>query len=85
MISSGDAPSYFLEGLLYNVPDVNFGSSYTATFVNTINWLCKVDQKQLVCANEQYYLLNKASPVTWREDKYIAFLHTACDLWRHWL
>lgn len=28
MIVDGLAPSYFLEGLLYNVPDENFGGGY---------------------------------------------------------
>jgi hypothetical protein len=31
-IEDGVAPSYFLEGLLYNVPNDNFGSSYEDTF-----------------------------------------------------
>jgi hypothetical protein len=84
MINAGDAPSYFLEGLLYNVPDSNYGISYVYTIVNAINWLNKADQSQLVCANEQYYSLNNTSPVTWRADKCTAFLDVACNLWRQW-
>lgn len=84
MISSGDAPSYFLEGLLYNVPDSAYGTSYVDTVVNVINWLNKANHSQLVCANEQYYLLNDTSPVTWRTDKCTAFLNAACNLWRQW-
>jgi len=36
-IPAGSAPSYYLEGLLYNVPNGNFGGSYGDTLVNAIN------------------------------------------------
>lgn len=83
-IAPGDAPSYFLEGMLYNVPDSNYGVSYENTVVNALNWLNKADQSQLVCANEQYCLLNNTPAVTWRADKFTAFLNAACSLWRQW-
>ena len=35
MLKSGVAPSYYLEGLLYNVPDSQFGKSFDDTFVNS--------------------------------------------------
>src|SRR5215207_9804437 len=35
-ISDGLAPSYFIEGLLYNVPDIEFGSSYELSFGNCL-------------------------------------------------
>lgn len=84
MIKDGDAPSYFLEGLLYNVPNSNYGISYENTIINAINWLNKADHGKLVCGNEQYYLLNNTSLVTWRADKCTAFLSAVCDLWRQW-
>jgi hypothetical protein len=55
-IADGSAPSYFIEGLLYNVPDDKFGNSYSDTFVAAINWMVQADRSKLVCANEQYYL-----------------------------
>lgn len=39
LIASGLAPSYFIEGLLYNVPIDRFGGSYSANFNDTLNWL----------------------------------------------
>ncbi len=84
MIVASDAPSYFLEGMLYNVPDMSFGGSYTNTAINSINWLCQTDRSRLVCANEQYFLLNDFLPVTWRAAKFTAFLGAACDLWQRW-
>jgi hypothetical protein len=65
-LAEGVAPSYFLEGMLYNVPNVNFGTSYEDSIVHSINWIKNCDQSKLLCANEQYMLLNDHSPVTWR-------------------
>ena len=63
------APSYFLEGLLYNVPNDLFGKSYSDTFVKAINWINNCpDRSKLVCANDMYYLLHPTSPVTWRSE-----------------
>lgn len=84
MLESGDAPSYYLEGLLYNVPDDRFGTNYQDTFVNTIDWILEADRDKFVCANEQYYLLRPDSPVTWRTEKCDAFLKATSDLWSQW-
>jgi len=51
-IRDGAAPSYYLEGLFYNVPAEQYvSSSFGDTFCNGINWLVKADRKNLVCAN----------------------------------
>lgn len=84
MIEGGVAPSYYLEGLLYNVPNDKFGKSYQDTFSNAINWIHQADRSKFVCANEQYYLLHENSPVTWRKEKCEAFLTAAIDLWNQW-
>jgi hypothetical protein len=84
MIESGIAPSYYLEGLLYNVPNDNFGNSYQNTFSNVINWIQQADRSEFVCTNEQYYLLHGDSSVTWREEKCEVFLSAAIDLWNQW-
>lgn len=84
MLESGVAPSYYLEGLLYNVPSDQFGTSYEDTFVKAINWILEADRAKFVCANEQYYLLHADSPVTWRAEKCDAFLKAAVDLWKQW-
>lgn len=84
MLESGVAPSYYLEGLLYNVPDNQFGTNYEKTFVNVINWILETDRTNFVCANEQYYLLRDNSPVTWRSEQCDAFLTASVDLWTQW-
>lgn len=78
--SKAVAPSYFLEGLLYNVPASEFGRNYQDTFVNAISWLQKADKKQLQCANELHWLVRNGN-VTWSEADYDAFMVGIVTLW----
>lgn len=84
LIASGVAPSYYLEGLLYNVPDDKFDSSLGECAVNCINWIQGADRSQFECANRQYYLLRENSPVTWRASQCDEFLAAATKLWNQW-
>ena len=84
MIAFGVAPSYYLEGLLYNVPDEKFSTSYEDCFVNCIGWIQEADRSKFVCANQQYKLLWENSPVTWRASKCDEFLAAAVELWNQW-
>ena len=68
-LEGGLAPSYYIEGLLYNVPSTIYGISYENSFVKSINWMMQADRSKFVCANENFLLLNEWSPVTWRASK----------------
>jgi hypothetical protein len=81
IIEDGLAPSYFIEGLLYNAPAHRFGGSNTANFKDTLTWLVEADRSKFVCANELFYLLHDYSPVTWRADKCTQFLNAAVGFW----
>lgn len=84
-LQPGIAPSYYLEGLLYNVPNEKFSSSYADSFVNTINWIQnEADKTKLVCANEQYYLIRSGMPTCWERADAQAFINASIDLWRTW-
>lgn len=78
------APSYFIEGMLYNAPDRAFGGSYSESFVECFNWLNNTDSSQLVCANEQYYLLGPDSNINWSDDKFREYLRAVSTLWKNW-
>jgi hypothetical protein len=79
------APSYYIEGLLYNVPDEKFTNDYEDCFVNAINWIQQdADKSKLLCANEQYYLLWENSPTSWPKANCEAFLKAITDLWNNW-
>jgi hypothetical protein len=84
MIASDLAPSYYIDGLLYNVPNEQFGLSYQNSVLNCLNWLTAADRSDFLCANERYYLLREGSPVTWRAAKCTEFLQAASKLWNQW-
>jgi hypothetical protein len=85
LLKAGIAPSYYLEGLLYNVPTDKFVDSYADCFVNCVNWIQNESTKNLlVCANEQYYLLRDGSPVCWPPANADSFLSAAIKLWNEW-
>lgn len=85
MLEQGKAPSYYLEGLLYNVPADKFGSSLGETFANAINWIqLEADKTKLVTANEQFYLLRDGVKTCWPSADAEAFLRAAILLWNEW-
>lgn len=80
-LAAGVAPSYFLEGMLYNVPNDHFFGNYVDTISRAINWLLACDRDKLLCANEQYMLLHPTSPVTWRADQLQTYLDAVVAYW----
>jgi hypothetical protein len=82
-ITKDMAPSYYIEGLLYNVPNDKFGGTYGDTFCNCINWLMQTDRAKLKCANERYLLLGNSN-VQWSSDKCDRFLNALVRLWQNW-
>lgn len=83
IISKELAPSYFLECLLYNVPDVKFTSNHQDTFCNVINWVLEADMNSFVCQNEQVYLFGN-TPEQWSSTSAKEFLGELVDLWNNW-
>lgn len=85
LLAEGVAPSYYLEGLMYNVPTDRFGTSYQKSFVNALIWLQQeADKGKLVCANEQYYLLRDNVHTCWPTANGEAFINAAISLWNNW-
>lgn len=85
VLSADVAPSYYLEGLLYNVPPEKFGLSYGDCFVNAINWIqSDADKSKLVCANEHYYLLWEGSQTSWKPTNAEALLQAVIKQWNEW-
>jgi hypothetical protein len=80
-IPDGLAPSYFIEGLLYNVPPERFGGTEQQNFVDVVNWILATDSCKFLCTNEQYYLCHPTSPATWRAEKLDRFLDAAVKRW----
>lgn len=85
LIKAGVAPSYYIEGLLYNVPNEKLTASYQDCVVNILNWyLQEASKTDLVCANEQYYLLRDGQHTCWNQADCDAFVDAAVGLWNEW-
>lgn len=85
LIKSGIAPSYYIEGLLYNVPNAKLTSSYQDCVVNVLNWyLNEASKTDLICANEQYYLLRDGHHTCWQQKNCDLFVEAAIQLWNEW-
>lgn len=85
LISKGAAPSYYIEGLLYNVPDREFVGDYQDILLNVLKWLrAAKDRSEFVCANEQYYLLRDNTHTCWACADGDNFIDSAIKLWNEW-
>ncbi len=77
------APSYYIEGMLYNVPSTEFKTSYGDTFCACLNWLLATDRSKLNCAHEQHRLLGNSN-VQWTAANCDQFLKALVTLWNDW-
>ncbi|MDO9365119.1 MAG: nucleotidyltransferase [Methylotenera sp.] len=84
VIEEGIAPSYYIEGLLYNVPKDQFGISYENSMFNSIKWLTQADRSKFLCANGQYMLIDGNADVTWNSKNCDTFLNGIVELWNGW-
>jgi hypothetical protein len=76
------APSYHLEGMLYNVPSEHFGKSYQDTFVNCFNWILNAEASELVCASRMEWLVRDGSPTAWPVANFNTYLNAAAEHWK---
>lgn len=77
----GVAPSYFLEGMLWNVPNQYFTSSFQQTFENYLPWLDRHDLTQLTCANNLHWLIRDGCQICWNTNDFKTFIRSA---WQYW-
>jgi len=82
-ISKDLVPSYFLECMLYNVPNSKFGRSYQKTFYNIVNWLNEVNLDSFICQNEQLNLFGPTQE-QWNINQAKEFIKNLISLWNNW-
>jgi hypothetical protein len=84
-IAEGTAPSYYVEGLLYNIPDVEFKGNHQEMTFNVLKWLDDhPDRSDFVCANKQYYLLRDNSKTCWACADGANYINGLIKLWNEW-
>lgn len=84
ILKDGVAPSYYIEGLLWNVPSDKFGNNYEDTFVETFNYLVNTDRSTFKCANGIHTLLKDGSHVSWPPLNCQVYLDALRQLWNNW-
>lgn len=85
LLEAGIAPSYFIESLLYNVPNTLFRGTYSDMVLNILRWLHQTtDRTKFLCANEQYYLLRDNAHECWPCANGPLFINAAIKLWDNW-
>ena len=84
IIEPGLAPSYYLEGLLYNVPNELFGHSYQRSFLSAYSWIRGTDKTKLTTANNQFWLLRSNTHTSWDPAKFDKFFQRLGDFWDNW-
>ena len=85
LIADGSAPSYYIEGLLWNVPNPQFVGDYQDIFLNILKWLYGTkDRSNFVTANEQYYLLRDGLHTCWPIADGNNFIDGVIKLWNDW-
>jgi hypothetical protein len=81
-LKEGGAPSYFLEGMLYNVPTNLYGTSYQQTVINCFNHIDGMEDKsRLTCANGIHWLIRPGHSVCWSPDQHAVFMEAFKQYW----
>ncbi|MDP2998446.1 MAG: nucleotidyltransferase [Bryobacterales bacterium] len=79
VLEQGVAPSYFIECMVYNVPNECFGRNYQSTILDAMVWISKAATSKVVCANAQTYLFGDR-PEQWRVDQCQQYFSAVANL-----
>jgi hypothetical protein len=83
-LSADVGPSYFLESILYNVPNTYFGSNLENSVPGILNWVwSSCAPVALVCQNAQTRLFG-GSPEQWSLPKAQQLFGALIKLWNEW-
>lgn len=81
ILENGVAPSYFIEGMLYNIPDKVFVGTYQQVWINCFNYIVTAKQDDLICANSMHWLVRDNSPTSWPVANFKTFMNALSDFW----
>ena len=82
-LDPGVAPSYFIECLLYNVPDRLFRSDLSATYVGILQWLETAPIRNFETQSGRTKLFGSRQD-QWNVDRSRQFVAGLQQLWRDW-
>ena len=83
VLKKDDTPSYFIECLLYNVPNGMFKPKLSATYTVIVGWLRTAKLKDFKCQNGQVELFGPGRE-QWSQRKARTFIKALQQLWDTW-
>lgn len=83
LIKKGTAPSYFIECLLYNVPDKLFRPRLNQCYSNIVGYLETANLQNLKCQNGIHKLFGPSKDL-WDQNEARAFIKALRQLWEKW-
>lgn len=81
VIAEDVVSSYYIEGLLWNVPTSYFGASYQQTLANCLNFIRSSDQRELKCANNLRPLIGEDRPDALPSSNFNLFISKVIEFW----
>lgn len=82
-LEKGTAPSYFLQCLIYNVPDFHFTTDYSQTMFNVLNYLYATPHSGFVSQNSIIPLFGSNSD-QWNIEDSGRTIGALVNLWNNW-
>lgn len=83
IIDEKTAPSYFIEGWLFNAPNELFVSNIRERFIKVVEWLLGYNKYRFKMPHGMYSLVG-GEPTQWNPAKYDAFCGALKEFWNHW-
>lgn len=81
-LAKGVAPSYFIEGLLSNAPNICFSQRFQDTYDHSMAYLRAATRDQLECANSIHYLVRDRSDVAWSNADFTTYMNAVAAYWK---
>lgn len=83
IIDKNVAPSYFIENLIYNVPNEFFTNNLQETFSNILDYLNQSNIETFKCQNEQDHIFGD-NLWHWNSIDAHTFIKEVIELWKSW-
>jgi hypothetical protein len=88
ILADGAAPSYFIEGLLSNVPNQCFtGTTWAEIVLKVLRWLnasTATNRGSFTTASGMHKLILDGHSVCWPVTNADAYIRAVCNLWDNW-
>lgn len=81
LLADGVAPSYFIEGMLSNVPNDKFTGDYGDMWVACFNWIVTADESKLATGSDLHWLVRDNTNVCWPSANFHTFTAALKKYW----